>query len=241
MKLAIFGSCVTRDVVAHLPPSIELVSYIARSSVVSAAQKKPYRIEEELPDSIGAFERRMIRHDLEKTGIESLIQSNPDIVVIDLIDERFQVYEYSGTLVTLSARIAKERLGAEIRRKGRLFRRDEDFGKYFSQCAELILGRLCGGKTRVLVNEAYWAERHAADDGTKLYDDLVNIRRNNERLSQYYNSLRRFLPKENFIRYDGQLLGDPKHIWGESPFHYTAPYYQYIARKIVELGKEQCA
>ncbi|WP_173514190.1 DUF6270 domain-containing protein [Sinorhizobium psoraleae] len=241
MKLAIFGSCVTRDVVAHLPPSIQLVSYIARSSVVSAAQETPYRIEKELPDSIGAFERRMIGHDLEKTGIESLIQRNPDIVVIDLIDERFQVYEYSGTLVTLSARIAKEQLGMEIRQKGRLFRRNEAFCKYFSQCAELILRRICGGNTKVLVNEAYWAEYHASDDGTKSYDDLGNIRRNNERLRQYYNSLRTFLPRKNFIRYDGQLLGDPMHKWGESPFHYTASYYQYIARKIIEFGEEQCA
>ncbi|MCA1406538.1 hypothetical protein I6F26_26450 [Ensifer sp. IC3342] len=240
MKLAIFGSCVTRDVVAHLPPSIELVSYIARSSFVSAAQKTPYRIEKELPVSIGAFERRMIRHDLEKTGIESLIQSNPDIVVIDLIDERFQVYEYSGTLVTLSAKIAKEQLGIDIRRKGRLFRRDGTFDKYFSQCAELILRRLCGMSNNVLVNEAYWAEHRATAGGPILYDDLENIRQNNERLRQYYDALRRFLPEKNFIRYDAQLFGDPRHIWGESPFHYTAPYYHYIAKEIVAFCKEQC-
>lgn len=232
MKLAVFGSCVSRDAVRYLPPGIELVSYIARSSIVSAVHAEPYLVTDEIPESFGAFEGRMVRHDLEKTGLSSLAGSDPDVVVIDLIDERFRVYEFAGTLVTLSHRISKEQFGSEVLQKGKVITRDNDF----PQCARVMLDRISFPKTKILINEAYWAERYLSGEDQLTYDNAVAIRRNNDQLRRYYDAFRGLLPEANFIRYDGALLADPGNVWGPAPYHFTANYYEHIARKIAEIG-----
>lgn len=237
MKIGIFGSCVTRDVVQHLPPGTEVASYIARSSIVSAAHAVPYRVTEEIPASVGAFEGRMIRHDLEKTGFNHLAKSGSHVILIDLIDERFRVYQHAGTLVTLSARIAKEQFGTEILQNGKVVPRDEAFDIAFERGAQIMLERVSSSNAQVFVNEAYWAEKYASGETHVNYDNVDAIRRNNAQLRRYYDVFRGLLPKESFIQYHGDLLGDPGHVWGPAPFHFTRSYYQEIANKITSMSR----
>lgn len=222
--------------VRYLPPETELVSYIARSSIVSAVHATPYLGPKEFGPSIGAFEARMIKHDLEKTGLSTIEKSNPDVIVIDLIDERFRIYHFANTLVTLSAKIAKEKLGLEIKKEGKVVPLGAELYETFSRCATAMLERLSAiSGAKILVNEAYWAEQYVSGGDQLTYSDIAQIRSTNDQLKQYYDILRGVIPGSNFIRYEGILLGDPDHVWGAAPFHYTPAYYEHLAGKIIQL------
>lgn len=239
LKLAIFGSCVSRDVITHLPPSVDLVSYIARSSLVSASHNTAYQGQTGIPESVSRFEERMIRHDLEKTGLRTLLDSKPDVVLVDLIDERFRVYRLGDSVVTLSANLVYEPLGVEMRREGTLILRDELFEEAFSQCATLFVERLSpAGEMRILINEAYWAETFICDGEISTFKNLDEIRENNRLLRRYYDVFRRLIPKKNFISFDGPLHADPNHIWKLSPFHYTQDFYEFLASRIIGIDVE---
>lgn len=88
MKIAIFGSCVSRDTVEAIPEA-EVVHYIARHSVMSLLA--PHGEDKiDLNGLSSNFQKRMVTNDLRGSGLEKILEAEgiPDIVLIDLIDER---------------------------------------------------------------------------------------------------------------------------------------------------------
>jgi len=108
VRLAIWGSCATRDVLEVGEHPFE-VDYHARTSWVSQASvsgQTPVPV----PDGAG-FGARMVREDLTKEVVTDLVANQPDVLVIDLIDERFDVIRIEQSCYTMSDYY--ERLGLE--------------------------------------------------------------------------------------------------------------------------------
>jgi len=99
MKLAIWGSCATRDVLEIDEHPFEL-DYHARTSWVSQASM-PQPLPVPVPAGPG-FGERMVREDLTKEVVADLVASPPDVLVVDLIDERFDVVQVHGSWYTMS-------------------------------------------------------------------------------------------------------------------------------------------
>lgn len=103
MKIAIFGSCVSRDTSEFIPDA-EVVAYVARHSVTSL--ETPHgadKVDTSALDS--AFQKRMITSDLEGDGLERLANCSRelDLVLIDLVDERRGYWLFpNGTTITNS-------------------------------------------------------------------------------------------------------------------------------------------
>lgn len=68
-RVAIIGSCVTRDIMQFIKPS-EL-NYFARTSFISLVEA-PVAIESDLVAIEGAFEKRMVLSDFDKRAILEL-------------------------------------------------------------------------------------------------------------------------------------------------------------------------
>ncbi|MDN5587070.1 MAG: DUF6270 domain-containing protein, partial [Brevibacterium sp.] len=144
MKIAIFGSCVSRDT-AEFIPEAEVVAYVARHSVVSL--ESPHGAKGiDFSELTSSFQKRMVTSDLKGTGIARVSKNagELDVVLIDLVDERRGFWLFpDGTTMTNSLEVESCGAVRRARRSGaRLveFGTDEHFRMWKSGFDTLIAG-----------------------------------------------------------------------------------------------------
>ena len=144
MKIAIFGSCVSRDT-AEFMPEAEVVTYVARHSVTSL--KSPHGTAGiDLSEINSPFQKRMVASDLNGTGLERILTNaaDLDIILLDLVDERRGFWRFrDGTTMTNSIEIESCGAAREARRRGsRLveFGTNEHFDHWKSGFRALVEG-----------------------------------------------------------------------------------------------------
>ncbi|PKY70541.1 hypothetical protein CYJ40_05350 [Brevibacterium ravenspurgense] len=166
LQVAVFGSCVSRDTCEYLP-SAEVAPYVARqSAIVHLNPVGARRWSDEALDS--AFQAKMFNGDMEADAVARLLEAEPDVLLIDLVDERRGVWAFpDGTYLTNS--VEAFRTGVDDwapREGGRLipFGSDEHF-RLWSAGFESVMGRLQAEISALLVFiDLDWAE---------LIDDVV--------------------------------------------------------------------
>lgn len=134
MKIAIFGSCVSRDTCEYIPES-NVVAYVARHSVTSL--ESPHGSKGvDISGLDSAFQKRMVTSDLKGNGIERIVKNaeDLDLVLIDLVDERRGHWLFAdGTTMTNSLEVESCGAARDARRAGaRLveFGTDEHFAAW---------------------------------------------------------------------------------------------------------------
>src|SRR5699024_2309999 len=119
MKIAIFGSCVSRDTCEFLPDA-EVVAYVARHSVTSL--ESPHGTSGvDLSELTSTFQKRMVTSDLRGNGVERIVKHarDLDLVLIDLVDERRGYWLFpNGTTMTNSLEIESCGAARDARRAG---------------------------------------------------------------------------------------------------------------------------
>ena len=134
MKIAVFGSCVSRDTCEFIADA-DVATYIARqSSIVSLNPVGANAFSSELLES--AFQSKMFGGDQKADAIDRLTSSSPDVIIIDLVDERRGVWEFpNGTFLTNSVEASRAGVNKWAPRAGaRLleFGSDEHFALWSS-------------------------------------------------------------------------------------------------------------
>ena len=93
-NVLILGSCVSRDIFNFNQKNFNIVAYHARSSFATLANSTEL-INNTLKNNIGnitsSFQRKMVESDLSMASLKSLQELSVDIILIDLIDERFHL------------------------------------------------------------------------------------------------------------------------------------------------------
>ncbi|WP_152349324.1 DUF6270 domain-containing protein [Brevibacterium sp. CFH 10365] len=162
MKIAIFGSCVSRDT-AEFMPEAEVVAYVARHSVTSL--ESPHGADRiDFSALSSAFQQRMVTSDLEGIGFERIVKNSKDLdaVLIDLVDERRGFWKFPDSS-TMTNSIEVESCGAAraARREGaRLieFGMDEHFSLWKAGFATLIKGLKAAGLwEKTILLDIEWA------------------------------------------------------------------------------------
>ena len=233
-SVLIHGSCVSRDAFA-LPEGqrFRVDDYYARSSLASAfADRAPGGIDTSTIAS--SFQRRMVDRDVGKSFRRDLATVRSDLIVLDLVDERY------GLLVDGLDGVATR--STELLRAGGL---SSDLRRVVPGSAEFLVGweegrrrfvaeaRAAGVLDRVVVHQARWAERCA--DGTR-FDHQASADAN-LLLEHMYDRLRRDLAPEQFLRVPVRLVvGDPDHRWGRAPVHYVEEYYRIFLDLLAACG-----
>ena len=188
MKVAIFGSCVSRDSVEFMPEA-EVVAYVARHSVTSL--ESPHGADGiDLSELTSAFQERMVTNDLHGSGLERIVHtaSDLDAVLLDLVDERRGFWEFpDGTTMTNSIEVESCGAAREARRGGaRLieFGDEEHFGRWKSGFIRLVGGLKSAGLwEKTILLDIEWA---GAVDGAQhpQSDSLAKLGRNWRRLQR---------------------------------------------------------
>ena len=236
-KVLIFGSCVSRDVF-NLPDidkgSVILVDYFARSSFASI-MTSPYSESVKFDDIPSRFQIRAVKRDFNKSFVTDLKKIDFDILLIDLIDERFHLLNRGETTITRSG----EFVSSNMSLKGFTLIDccSDDYYKYWVKGWDAFLKLATVNRfiEKIRINEVYWSKKIVDDSiANWIYTDEV-IDKNNKFLSKLYKKIREDLSQNQIYSYTSKELSSAKeHKWGQSPFHYTREFYNRSLKLILK-------
>ncbi|MDR0591860.1 MAG: DUF6270 domain-containing protein [Bifidobacteriaceae bacterium] len=246
LRVLIYGSCVSRDAFELFEPDdgVELVEYVARSSIVSAMSKRPFSGVDTTAIA-SQFRRRMVAWDLESTKLKELVAAGGyDILLLDVIDERYGLYQRdSETFATRSsefgetgfAKTTTERaIAPHTAERLRLWRRGwRRLRRRLKRAGKLQAVRL---------NKVFWATKlssgadHPSVAANPTAHDLVN-----GMIGQMYRRIERDLGPDQVYRYPASdLVADVDHKWGAAPFHYPPSYNQRLKAYLLAERERVC-
>lgn len=239
MRLAVWGSCVTRDALEVGEHPFEL-DYHARTSWVSqASTPRPSPVV--TPPGSG-FGERMVREDITKEVVADLVASQPEMLVLDLIDERFDVVQVLGSWYTMSDYYERLRLVDQLRgaATGITIYRSPERQRQFAEAASLLAPELASAlpRTRIVLHQAWYTAR-SADPAVPFYSTAAkHAVSSNEALSGWYASLRSAFGRRLHVVEPPRdlLVGDPGHRWGLSHYHYIPDYYTWMLAALGDLA-----
>jgi len=223
----IIGSCVTRDAFELKKANNCIINtYVARSSFGSSFSDQvckdnySYNLESK-------FQKNMVQIDLEKI-LKKKISNYKDIVIIDFIDERFDLFKFpDGAICTISPELIRSGFNKETE-KGKVIKSgsEEHFKLWNKGWKEFIAA--IPDKNKIIINKVFYAARD--EEGNNF--NLNQIRNSNDYLKKLYDVVQNDIPHENIISFSKEfLIGNSKHKWGRSPFHYIDTYYSELIEK----------
>lgn len=239
-RVAIFGSCVTRDLFDPAIPGVELVLYGSRSSLISVVSD-PVPISEDVVALESRFQRRCVVEDFRKTFFARLEEEAPDRLIVDLIDERFDVLATDGSYVTRSSEFVRAGLdaleGFDFRP---VTRRAPELPGLFHDAADRFAERVL----RVMAPEDVILHRAAWMTGYRSGDRVERFTTARQAFADEMNALLDLLYGELVRAFDGraQLLELDRHRylaadnrWGLEPYHYEPAYNEAAIERLREL------
>ena len=252
-RIAILGSCITRDLWPIRGGGAEQLLYISRTSLPSllSAPVVGFRPLEGLPGGLHRGEHNALVADLEKTALERLLAFRPTHIIFDFIDERFDLLAVGEALATHSAELeASGYLAQSAFRGARSVLRLSDacdrlWRSALLEFAELIRSTALSSASLIL-HSARWAvevvdpqgRRTPLRDVVVLAGRAVEIDPYNTRLEAYEAAFLTGMPPFYRVSATDHHLAFEDHRWGLSPFHYVPDYYAEIRRQLMALGLE---
>lgn len=251
IRIAIVGSCITRDLWPIRGGGAEHLHYIARTSfpTLLSTPVEGFRPAEAPPGDLHHHEHNALVADLRKTALNRLIAWRPTHLIFDFIDERFDLMAVAGGLALNSG---------EMVRSGYLAHRPFD--------ERLLIPRLSGAAerlwlhaagefaalvratplrdARLILHSARWATlQRDADGGTRPIEGVeivggqpAEIPPYNALLERQEAAFQALMPPMETVDAGPFRLADSEHRWGLSPFHYIPEYYEEVRRQLCGFG-----
>ncbi|KAF1726181.1 hypothetical protein CSC78_05835 [Pseudoxanthomonas japonensis] len=230
-KIFIFGSCVSRDALEQVPDSFELAGYLARTSMASVGM--PPVDDADARAKVAAlpspFQRRMAINDFDKSTL-SVISSTPhDLLLIDFIDERFNLISTGASFFSHSGEL--QHAGLDPGERAVIAPGSDEFLALWLAGFERFVAAV--DIATVVLNRAYWAEQFP--DGSDA-SSLRWIRSSNAILQQLYDAVEARWSLRTIYYPKASVLADPEHRWGKAPYHYSQSFYEHAIRSLKVLA-----
>ena len=250
-RVAIVGSCITRDLWRFRGLAVAELYYVSRTSLPSLLAKPVpgFRPAAKPPTGLKAQPHRALVADITKTALAGLVAYRPSHVIFDFIDERFDLLSAGGTLVTDSWELETSGyLKQPALRGARTVPRCSAAAErlWLEAAAELaaFVRATPLRDARLILHKAQWAtHRRDADrravplTGAEILPGVPgDIGRHNDLLARYEAAFSELMPPMAQVSAPDNRWADEAHEWGLSPFHYEPGYYAEIWRQLEELG-----
>lgn len=239
MRLAIFGSCVTRDLFEDPALRPSLARYTSRSSLISAVAE-PVALDPQRIRLDSAFQRRCVIEDFDKRFLAELEAERLDWLVVDLIDERFDVLRTASSYVTCSS--AFQGAGLEQENSFQRIRRlTAEAATLLEEAAARFAERVTAvlPPERVIVHRAHWLTRFRDGDAVHPFpaDRVDFAEHHNAALDHGYDALERHLGAHAPVVAldDARYVADAGHRWALEPYHYEADYNAAALARLRDL------
>lgn len=267
IPISIYGSCVSRDVFEYDKKNVfDLRSYFCRQAVVSLLSAPvPCKIEE--INLTSNFQKRQIYHDFRKDALECLEKDGSDYLIIDLIDERFALAQYKGSLITNSTSLMESSYVSDLKiieyviENREYWIGDNRLSDYIDEFSRRILRIYDANK--IIIHKAFMLDDYLDGEGNVLkFSENYQLqnRKINTRLEYMYNRLIENLGDVHVVdicrgksetlgdklmlklfkrkKYNlGQIVAVENHKWGLAPMHYCDEYYQCVLQEINKICK----
>ena len=242
IKVLILGSCVSRDpfgIHPNLNSDYLVVDYYARTSLASLCAMKCSTVYD-LSKISSPFQRNMVHRDFCKDFFTDIGTLNFDVLLMDFVDDRFGLLEFfDGSAITDSDEFRSAKLKFSDSDCILIPSFSNSFYEKWSTGSKKLWDFLkrTSQENKVLINKVYWA--HRDDQNIEFPNgDFINVA--NSYLDRLYGSLESFIPKRQFICYDGiSFVGSTSHMWGRSCFHYTKDIQERCLTEIKRFVDDQ--
>jgi len=239
IPIFIVGSCVSRDPFALVPSDdFALIDYIARTSLASAFAEE-FVLPKATPRVASKWQQRMLECDCRKLLPELIARCDWQYMVVDLIDERFDLVVNGPRAATKSVAFAELRLDEYAARSGfKLLplgdkQREARWREgWLSFCDGVKCtnpeGAIILNKVKFVYHESFGARASEA-----------YIERTNYHLGKMYEYIEANSPISiRPITYDpADLELDLKHKWGSAPFHYSKRTCEVFVNSLRRITK----
>lgn len=241
-RIGIFGSCVTRDLFEDPEVRPTLGQYTSRSTLVSVVAE-PVPIDPALVRLDSAFQRRCVLEDFAKTFFEQLAADPPDFLVIDLIDERFELIRTESSWVTRSSAFVSAGLDDAPALAGfeRVKRLTSTAAALVIEAVPVFTRRLTEilPPERVILHRAFWLTNFRRDGALHRFpDDRRSFAEHqNAALRHAYDALAKSIGRDmpEIALDPDAYAADAHHKWDLEPFHYEAAYNDAARTRLREL------
>lgn len=250
-RIAILGSCITRDLWPIRGGDAQLLAYVSRTSFpgLFSIPVDGFAPADGLPGDLHAHEHNALVADLRKTALHRLVAYRPTHLIFDFIDERFDLLAAGRALASLSGEMVRSGYLAQpaLRHARRIPRLSAGCDRMWAEAAAEFAAFVRATplrEARLILHSARWATHQRMPDGrlAPITDvevvsgqsaDIDDYNRLLERQEATFESL---MPPMGRVAAEGLRLADPDHRWGLSPFHYVPEYYDEVRRQLGELG-----
>jgi hypothetical protein len=246
-RVAVIGSCVTRDPFNRwffptYKSRVKLVSCVYQTSLPSVVRTTQIRAS--LPTSIRPYNMRHIREEFDGRVIEVMLDSRPDIVVVDFYaDVHFGVTTIDGQLVTrnhmafsssgeTTAFFQDERHSPSHR--GR-FENGTGLQGEYQKLAEISIQTLLEQVQRriphalLVLNPARFSMSYARKDAVVVpFPNERRLAEKNLSWAGFDNLFEKMTGCERISYPDSVFVGSMSHVWGINPVHYAQAYYDHF-------------
>lgn len=229
----VYGSCVSRDLTALFPSELECSEYIARQGWISSTSipREPLG-----SSALGSpFQQRMLDGDLSSTALPALVNAlqESDLILLDIIDDRFGVYPLGEGYVTPSAEFGASGIRGQLPLGSHIpFGSDEHFALWTKSAL----------KIRHAIGELNWKVFLLGAPFTERSVDNSEVNRALEKTASTWNGLyERYYAQARALGFQVLTLPDafavttPHHKWGSAPFHYVEASYGWWFHLITDL------
>lgn len=250
-RVAIIGSCITRDLWPIRGDGAENLLYVSRTSLPSLMSEpvagfRPARLP---PPPLKAHQHRALVADLTKTALARLVAFRPTHLIFDFIDERFDLLSVGRSIVTRSWE-----LQASGYLEQKAFRGARPVARLSDACHRLWIdaaGEFASAvratplrEAALILHVSRWADEVRDADGTRrpltdveiLDGQPADIGEHNELLETYEARFTALMPPMARLDGGGLRIAAADHQWGLSPFHFVPAYYDEIWRQLEGLG-----
>lgn len=243
VRILIHGSCVSRDTLELSPHSdLRLSGYFARSSMISAFASARTNLDPFTNRVASGFQRRMLEADTMKLLPSTLMSADFDVLLIDIVDERFHVLARGDERITDSPAFRESRyLDGKSGAWRRIVSGGQEHFEEWTHAVDKMLHviAMLPKKVEVVFLDTDWAVTVA---GAAQHTGLLHAGRtpaeSNMLYARYREYLRTCLPEGNLIQPPAQVtVSDPNQKWGLAPFHYVQEFYDYVSSRLAALTR----
>lgn len=252
-RVAIIGSCITRDLWPIRSENGAPLLYLSRTSLPSlfAPAVRGVTPFETPPAGLTRYQHEAVLSDLTKSGLAALLAFRPTHLIFDFIDERFDLLKAGDALATHSWELDQTGYLSQdgLARAHVVPRLSEGCEQLWRGAVEEMVAFVAGTPLRdalVVLHAAQWADRwRDAEGGIRAMDhDLyiwdgrpADLAAHNALLRRYQSRFTTAFPQAAVVSAGAERqVADAGHRWGLSPFHYVEDYYAEIWRQLATLG-----
>lgn len=227
----------TRDIFATQMAGAEVSFYAARTSLASLAARGvniPWNDFPSKPFGNDTFSRKMAYYDITKATFGLFRNAAPEVLLLDFIDERFNLLVNGDKCVTRSTGLVQSNLHRTLFGDYTQVKRIDAHQLWFDSC-EKVAPLIGGLAEKVVLHRARYAERYCAEGEIIDYqgEKLAHAQEANGWLDAYYDHFEKCLPSALTLRIDDQhMVADLNHRWGEAFFHYYQNYYAQAEERL---------